>query len=135
MLGFFNRAEQIVNLFIPKTFKTEQVNCGDIHQIDRIFDVRFVVQKFGGFFAESVDIHCVFGCEMVEFRYDLRGAVIPSAVQKRTDFFDGSVANGTFRRLFNDFCVGIFDCYAHNFGNYVVRATHEHFITDFNFLF
>ena len=80
MLRFFDCAEQIAYLFVAETFESEEVCRIQIHQIHCVLDVRFIVQKFGGFFTESVDIHCVFRCEMIEFRDDLRRAVIPRAI-------------------------------------------------------
>ena len=72
---------------------------------------------------------------MVEFRHDLRSAIVARAVQECSHFLDGSVAHRANRRFFNGFCIRRFDCNAHDLGDDVIAAPDEHFITDFDFLF
>lgn len=71
---------------------------------------------------------------MVEFRHDLRSAIVACAVQECAHFFYGSVAHRANRGFFNGFSIRRFDCNAHDLGDDVIAAPDENFIADFDFL-
>ena len=57
--GFLDRIEQVGDLFVAESVKSEQVGRREIEKIYRVFKMRFVVELLGGFFTETVYIHSV----------------------------------------------------------------------------